>query len=102
LSCPRGQAGTVSPARIGVAADSNSPLPLAELVALIDNCNEDGAAVFAPLRLSARGGTERIRGLAGFVTVGSEFYPLLGRYYAARIAHWIDSRVAETTSHTTG
>lgn len=66
---------------------SAAPLSMRELVAMLDGAHEGGGAVLCHLELNADT-KEDAKRLLGFVSVESDFYPELGRYYAGRIGQW--------------
>lgn len=66
---------------------SAAPLSMRELVAMLDGAHEGGGAVLCHLELNADT-KEDAKRLLGFVSVESDFYPDLGRYYAGRIGQW--------------
>ena len=66
---------------------STAPLSMRELVAMLDGAHEGGGAVLCHLELNADT-KEDAEGLLGFVSVESDFYPELGRYYARRMSQW--------------
>lgn len=66
---------------------SAAPLSMRALVAMLDGAHEGGGAVLCHLELNADT-KEDAKRLLGFVSVESDFYPELGRYYARRIGRW--------------
>ncbi len=75
---------------------SRLPLSLRRLIALLDGACDEGGAVLGHIAGGA-GGNDLADG-RGFVTVESDFYPELGRYYAARIAAWCDANEAASAA----
>jgi hypothetical protein len=77
---------------------STEPLALRRLVALIESACA-GGIVWPILDMNAsHGDADRLR---GFVTVSSEFYPQLERYYDVRIEAWLAARAAEEVENET-
>jgi len=70
---------------------SERPLTLGELVALIDGAEDGEGAAMSALIYNVGIGADPPDALRDFVRVGSEFYPQLGAYYAARIEAWFDA-----------
>ncbi len=66
---------------------STAPLSMRELVAMLDGAHGGGGAVICHLALNVDTKEDAAR-LLGFVSVESDFYPDLGRYYAGRIGQW--------------
>jgi hypothetical protein len=71
---------------------STQPLTLRQLVAAIESACA-GGIVWSILEMNANYG--EVERLHGFVTVSSEFYPQLERYYDVRIEAWLAARGAE-------
>jgi hypothetical protein len=71
---------------------STQPLTLRQLVAAIESACA-GGIVWPILEMNANYG--EVERLHGFVTVSSEFYPQLERYYDVRIEVWLAVRAAE-------
>jgi hypothetical protein len=77
---------------------STQPLTLRQLVAAIESACA-GGIVWPILDMNAScGDVERLH---GFVTVNSEFYPQLERYYDARIEAWLAARAAKEIENET-
>ena len=70
---------------------SDLPLTLAELVAMIDGAQEGGSVAMSALIYNVESGVDDPEEYRDFARVGSEFYPQLGAYYAARIDAWFDA-----------
>ena len=62
-------------------ASSDAPLSLRQLVALLESASEGGSIIFPILAMNSR--DSRSDELATFITVSSDFYADLGRYYRA-------------------
>jgi hypothetical protein len=77
---------------------STQPLTLRQLVAAIESACA-GGIVWPILEMNANYG--EVERLHGFVTVSSEFYPQLERYYDARIKAWLAARAAEEIENET-
>jgi hypothetical protein len=73
-------------------ASSASPLSLRELIALMEGACE-GGIIFPALEMNLSGSTPAE--LAEFITVTSDFYPDLGRYYRALTNAWLEERARE-------
>lgn len=69
-------------------ASSATPLSMRQLVALLDGACEHGGAVMQPVVWHIEDGVCGIDEMRGFVSVESDFYADLGRYYEARFAHY--------------
>lgn len=69
---------------------STMPLTLGELACLIDGASEGGGAAMGWLIYNAQSGLDP-ESARSFVTVSSEFYPDLERYYRARSDAWLDA-----------
>ena len=63
------------------------PMPMRGLVAMLDGAREGGGLVVGYIAMNADSKADAAR-LLGFVSVESDFYPDLGRYYEGRIAQW--------------
>ena len=63
---------------------SRHPLTMRALAAMIDGACEGDGAAFCWLKYNMGSGSDAAE-MRHFVTVGSEFYPELGRYYACRL-----------------
>ncbi len=74
-------------------ASSVAPLSLRELIALMETASEGGSIVFPILAMNAQDATRAE--LASFITVTSDFYADLGRYYRALIDAWLEQRARE-------
>ena len=76
---------------------SKLPLTMAELVGMIDGGCEGGVAL-RPIVGNIKCGCDP-DDMRDFVSVSSEFYPQLGRYYAYRISQWFEANhpLKETT-----
>lgn len=74
-------------------ARSVTPLSLRDLVALMESASEGGSIVFPILAMNSQYGTHG--GLATFITVTSDFYADLERYYHALTDAWLEERVGE-------
>ncbi len=68
---------------------SKLPLTMAELVGMIDGGCEGGVAL-RPIVGNVECGADP-DDMRDFVSVSSEFYPQLGRYYAHRIDQWFEA-----------
>ena len=70
------------------------PLSMRQLVAMLDGACERGGAVMSPViwHVEEGCGVDEYR---NFVTVESDFYPDLGRYYEARFDQYFDSVARE-------
>ena len=77
-------------------ASSVAPLSLRELVALMETASEGGGIVFPILAMNSRDST-RVE-LERFITVTSDFYADLGRYYRALTDAWLDQRAREKSN----
>jgi hypothetical protein len=73
-------------------AFSASPLSLRELIALMGHACE-GGIIFPALEINLGGSTPTE--LAEFITVSSDFYPDLRRYYRALTDAWLEERARE-------
>ena len=62
-------------------ASSVAPLSMRQLVALLESASEGGSIIFSILASNSR--ASRSEELATFITVSSDFYADLGRYYRA-------------------
>lgn len=74
-------------------ASSVSPLSLGELITLMESAREGGSIVFPILGMNSQYSTPAE--LATFVTVTSDFYTDLQRYYHALIGAWLEQRARE-------
>jgi hypothetical protein len=76
---------------------SRSPatLSLRELIALMELACQGGSIIFPALERNLGGGSTPEE-LAEFITVTSDFYPDLGRYYRALTDAWVEDRVQES------
>jgi hypothetical protein len=74
-------------------ASSVSPLSLGELIALMESAREGGSIIFPILAMNLRDSTPAA--LATFITVTSDFYADLGRYYRALTDAWLEERARE-------
>jgi len=70
-------------------ATSRHPLTMRALVAMIDGACEGDGPVFCWFKHNLDSGSD-LAELRDFVTVGSEFYPELGRYYGHRLKRYLD------------
>jgi hypothetical protein len=75
-------------------ASSVSPHPLRDLIALMESAREGGSIIF-PILNNLEGGSSTLAELTAFITVTSDFYPDLGRYYRALTNAWLDERARE-------
>jgi len=75
-------------------ASSVSPLPLRDLIALMESACE-GRSIIFPILNNLEGGSSTPMELATFITVTSDFYPDLGRYYRALTDAWLEGRARE-------
>jgi hypothetical protein len=66
-------------------ASSRSPLPMRQLVAMLDGACDRGGAVMCHVVYSVEVEKERAEDQYGYVSVWSDFYPELRAYYEARI-----------------
>jgi len=67
-------------------------LTMGELVTMIDEATDEGGAAIGALSCNLDMSSDP-RELEGFVTVESDFYPELGRYYAARFKELVEAAV---------
>ena len=74
-------------------ASSVSPLSLGELIALMESASEGGSIIFPILAMNCRDSTHAE--LATFITVTSDFYADLGRYYRGLTDAWLEQRARE-------
>ena len=74
-------------------ASSVFPLPLQDLIALMESACEGGSIIFPILKMNLGGSA--LEELGEFVTVTSDFYPELGRYYRALTDAWLEERAGE-------
>jgi hypothetical protein len=81
--------------------ESAHPLTMGELVGLIDSAHGEGmypdygtglTSVWRDFNLEGGSSPEE---MARFVTVSSEFYPDLWRYYEAEAEEWLEQRLAD-------
>jgi hypothetical protein len=72
-------------------ASSVSPLSLRDLILLMESACEGGSIIFPTLEMNLEGGSTPVE-LAEFITVNSDFYPNLGRYYRVLTDAWVDQR----------
>lgn len=75
-------------------ASSVSPLSLKDLIALMEQACEGGSIIF-PILDNLEGGSSTLAERATFITVTSDFYPDLGRYYRALTDAWLEARAGE-------
>jgi hypothetical protein len=75
-------------------ASSVSPHPLRDLIALMESAREGGSIIF-PILNNLEGGSSTPAELTTFITVTSDFYPDLGRYYRALTDAWLEERAGE-------
>jgi hypothetical protein len=68
---------------------------LRELIALMELACQGGSIIFPALERNLGGGSTPEE-LAEFITVTSDFYPDLGRYYRALTDAWVEDRVQES------
>jgi hypothetical protein len=73
-------------------AGSTSTLSLRELIVLMEGACE-GGIIFPALEMNLGGSTPAE--LAEFITVSSDFYPDVGRYYRALTDAWLEDRARE-------
>ena len=74
-------------------ASSVAPLSLRELVALMETASEGGSIVLSILGMNFS--DSEPAELAAFITVTSDFYADLGRYYRALTDAWLEERARE-------
>jgi hypothetical protein len=74
-------------------ASSGAPLSLRELVMLMESASDGGSIIFPILGMNMRDSTPVE--LADFITVTSDFYADLGRYYRALTDGWLEERARE-------
>jgi len=74
-------------------ASSVAPLSLRELVALMETASDGGSIIFPILAMNCRDSTQAE--LATFITVTSDFYADLGRYYRALTDGWLQQQARE-------
>lgn len=79
-------------------ASSATPLSMRQLVALLDGACEHGGVVMQPVVGHIEDGVCGVDEMRGFVSVESDFYPDLGRYYEARFAHYF-VQLEESSRH---
>ena len=72
-------------------ASSVSPLSLEELIALMEAARDGGSIIFPTLAMNVRDASTAAE-FATFITVTSDFYADLGRYYRALIDLWLKQR----------
>jgi hypothetical protein len=70
-------------------AGSKSTLSLRELIALMEHAWEGGSIIF-PILNNLEGESSTREELAAFITVTSDFYPELERYYRGLTSAWVD------------
>ena len=63
------------------------------LIALMEGASEGGSIIFPILAMNSRDSTSDE--LATFITVSSDFYADLGRYYRALTDAWLEERARE-------
>ena len=71
-------------------ASSDAPLSLGELIALMESASDDGSIVFPILAMNSRDSISD--DLSTFITVSSDFYADLGRYYRAQTDAFLEER----------
>jgi hypothetical protein len=74
-------------------ASSNSPLCLRDLIGLMESASEGGSIIFPILAMNSR--DSRSDQLATFITVSSDFYADLGRYYRVLTDAFLEKRTRE-------
>jgi hypothetical protein len=74
-------------------ASSLAPLSLRELITLMDAASEGGSIVLSFLGMNFRDSDSAE--LATFITVTSDFYANLGRFYRGLTDAWLDQRARE-------
>jgi hypothetical protein len=74
-------------------ASSAAPLSLGELISLMESASDGGSMIFPILAMNSRDSAPAA--LATFITVTSDFYADLGRYYRALTDAWLDERSRE-------
>lgn len=84
---------TDDPAYVCHPASSDSPLCLRDLIALMESASEGGSIIFPILAMNSR--DSRSDELATFITVSSDFYADLGRYYRALTDAFLEERARE-------
>ena len=73
-------------------ASSDAPLSLRDLIGLMESASEGGSIIFPILAMNSRDSDPAE--LATFITVTSDFYADLGRYYRALIDAWLEQRAS--------
>ena len=76
-------------------ASSVAPLSLRELIALMESASEGGSIIFPILAMNSPCSCSTRAELATFITVTSDFYADLGRYYRVRTDAWLEERARE-------
>ena len=74
-------------------ASWESPLRLRDLIGLMESASDGGSIVFSILAMNSR--DSRSDELATFITVSSDFYADLGRYYRALTDAFLEKRIRE-------
>ena len=74
-------------------ASSVSPLSLGELIALMESASDGGSIIFPLLAMNCRGHISN--DLSTFITVSSDFYADLGRYYRTLTDAFLEERTRE-------
>ncbi len=74
-------------------ARSVSPLSLGKLITLMESASEGGSIIFPILGMNSRYSTPAE--LATFITVSSDFYADLGRYFRELIDAWLEQQARE-------
>jgi hypothetical protein len=74
-------------------ASSESPLSLRELIALMESASDGGSIIFPLLAMNCRGHISN--DLSTFITVSSDFYADLGRYYRTLTDAFLEERTRE-------
>ena len=74
-------------------ASSDASLSLRDLIGLMESASEGGSIVFPALAMNWRG--SRLDDLSTFITVSSDFYAGLGRYYRALSDAFLAERAQE-------
>ena len=74
-------------------ASSDSPLCLRDLIGLMESASDGGSIIFPILAMNSR--DSRSDDLSTFITVSSDFYADLGRYYRALTDAFLEERARE-------
>ena len=74
-------------------ASSDAPLPLRELIALMESASDAGSIIFPILAMNSRDSMQAE--LETFITVTSDFYVDIEPYYRALTDAWLEERTQE-------